>query len=172
MENTSSKFKRGVVFHFSDWNTCVYNGSPVYFDAWRYSIKAFGLDKFRVIDITSTGLYNIGVRENHYSQFDWTSHKSLEEFYEQNPNDEFIHLETNWTVPEDVNSELLSKDYVHDKPEDLQKNIWYILGPPEGFGIQKGDERRWLSIPQETKGGMHSAHILPVLLWDIYNKEN
>mgnify|MGYP006412546681 FL=1 len=172
MENTSSKFKRGVVFHFSDWNACVYSGRAIDFDAWRYSIKAFGLDTFRVIDTTRQGLDNLWFNRSVAEELDWKDHKSLDEFYEQNPNDEFIHLETAWTIPEDVEFDVLSKDYVHDKPEDLEKNIWYILGPPSGFNISKGDKRRWLSIPQETKGGMHSAHILPVLLWDIYNKEN
>ena len=151
----------GIVFWFELNDTDVFSGRPVDLDAWRYAIKAGGIDKAVCFNESELELF-------FDAGFDFTIGGGSVEEYELwigNHKDlNLVFIETERSCPPGAIS-ISSLDH---------NNVdYYIFGRSNGVP-RNNLGKQYVFLPQNGVAYLHSVHIASAVLlrrWEELNKE-
>lgn len=142
----------GIVFWFENNDRDVFSGRKVDLDAWRYAVKAGGIEKARCFNATELEVkfdkdfdFEVAGKDN-IDFLDWVdSHK------EEN----LVFFDTEWSCPE---SAIPISDLDHSTVD------WYIFGAANGFHSDILRDHNFVYLPINGMGALHSVHIASAVL--------
>lgn len=134
----------GILFYFQDYDTDVFSGTRDDLDAWRYAVKAGGIDKIRCINESDLDV-SLGFTDMDFKVVD-------EDWIKSQSN--VVVFDTEWTCP---NSAIPLSRLDHSKVE------WYVFGSAD-LGAPEVDGAQYVYLPQYGKGALHSLHIASAVL--------
>lgn len=147
----------GIVVPFEPYDRDVWSGRLIDFDAYRYSIQAFGINKMRVINLTSMELPG---KDRMDQALDYKVYSSYAEFFadEAGP---YVAFETEWSYPKNVKPIPLNNLTHFNKG-------WYVFGPSEGFKPFPADlmDVEWSYLPVKPRIAWHTTHVVAAVMWD------
>ena len=113
----------GILFWYQEYDTDVFSGRPIDLDAWRYAIKAGGIDTVKCINETEDEIcigdadMDFEIVGNNFNDFEnWLNNHSNVALFD-----------TEWTCPEGA---IPLSDLNHSEIE------WYVFGSAD-HGVPK-----------------------------------
>ena len=134
----------GILFYFQDYDTDVFSGTRDDLDAWRYAVKAGGIDKIRCINQTD---FDVSLA---FTDMDF---KVVDEDWIQDQSNIAV-FDTEWTCP----SGAIPLSRLDHSTVD-----WYVFGSAN-IGAPKVANGQYVYIPQNGRGALHSLHAASVVL--------
>lgn len=141
----------GVVFFFENNDRDVFSGRTVDLDAWRYAIKAGGIDKAVCVNLSGADLF-------FDAAFDFTEINSVVDYkswLNDRINENIVFLETEWSIP-DNKTKLSLRELDHSSID------WYVFGSAAGHSFTL--DKSFVYLPQDGIGALHSVHIASAVL--------
>jgi len=148
----------GIVVPFQSYDADVWSGRPIDFDAYRYAIKAFGLNKLRVIN---TSVLSLPGKETFDQGLDFGVYNTYAEFFSDNTAGPFTCFEMLGSIP---------AGQVGIPLHELrhQTTGWYVFGPTGGMRAGDVPDATWAYIPAAPNLSFHTTHAAAMVLWDWY----
>jgi hypothetical protein len=152
----------GVVFWFETNDKDVWSGRPIDLDAWRYAIKAGGIDKARCINELGWPLtfdidFDFEILGNYSSDFlTWLAQP-------ERINENIVLFDTEWTCPE---GSIPLSELNHQEVD------WYVFGASSGIPTDLPIECQHVYLPQNGTASLHSVHIASAVMlrrWESVN---
>lgn len=151
----------GIVFYFQENDKDVFSGRKVDLDAWRYAMKAGGINEAKIINETELSL-SLGGDMNY--EIIGRSDQDLVKWVNNNKhNNNIVALSPEWECPYDSKS-------IYELNNNILDINWFLIGGANG--LPKLDIE-YVYFPQNGQGAMHSVHVASVLniyLWKIKSK--
>lgn len=147
----------GILFYFENFDKDVFSSrNPIDLDAWRYAMKAAGLNTIHCIN-TSSMFSNeqLSAGGDMNLQF-WDT---FEDWYSAHENDNMAIIETQWSCPETA----IPLSHLDHSSID-----WYVFGASNGNPT--GLPKQYVYIPQAGMGALHSVHIASIVLTRRYEE--
>ncbi len=148
----------GIVVPFELNDIDVWSGREIDLDAYRYTLKGFGLNKLIVINLAGAKLPTSKAFDQ---EMDYRVLDTYEEFFEQELGRSQLTLfEPQWEF---------GSHYAPTALQDLShsKEGWYVFGPAMGFDKSWVDlDIRYSYMPMIPRCAWHTTHLVAAVLWD------
>jgi hypothetical protein len=132
----------GILFYFQDCYTDVFSGTRDHLDAWRYAVKAGGIDKIRCINTSGMDAsIGFGDMDFEFVDEDWIKDQT-----------NIAILDTEWTCPSGA---IPLSELDHSEVD------WYVFGAAHGHSIKSG---QFVYLPMNGRAALHSLHIASAVL--------
>lgn len=148
----------GIVFWFEDNDRDVFSGRRVDLDAWRYAVKAGGIEKVRCFNSTELEVsFDLGF------DFEIAGRDDTDylEWVDQHRDENLVFFDTEWSCP----------DFAIPFAEVNHKDVdWYIFGRAAGLPGVPDDRFIYTYLPINGSAALHSLHIASAVLlrrWEI-----